>query len=216
MENVNLVRGAFIGISFLFVAPTTIGESTVSNSATKAETSVHRHVKQFVTRYINANREDLQLIAKRSLKPFAITDEVFRSYKLPVQLKYLAVIESELKTTAVSKVGAVGPWQLMPETARDLGLKVDSGEDERTHYYKSTKAAAKYLKDLYAEFGDWLLVLAAYNGGPKPVYHAMKVSGSRNFWTLQAYLPAESRMHVKRYIATYYYFERNDAFIANL
>lgn len=216
MENVKLVRGAIVGISFLFVAPNTIGESVVPGSAAKHETSVHRHVRQFVTRYIKANKEDLQVIAKRSRKPFAITDEVFRSYKLPVQLKYLAVIESDLKSNALSKVGAVGPWQLMPETARTLGLKVTSDEDERTQYYKSTKAAAKYLKDLHAEFGDWLLVLAAYNGGPGPVYRAIQKSGSRNFWTLQSYLPAESRLHVKRYLATCYYFEGNESFIATL
>ncbi len=138
-----------------------------------------------------------------------MTDAVFSSYNLPLQLKYLAVIESDLKTTAVSKVGAAGPWQLMPETARVLGLTVTDSCDERKLYGKSTKAAALYLRDLYAEFGDWLLVLAAYNGGPGPVHHAMRVSGSRNFWTLQNHLPAESRLHVKRFVAALCYFEGN-------
>jgi membrane-bound lytic murein transglycosylase D len=95
----------------------------------------------------------------------------------------------------------------MPKTARILGLKVNRQFDERTNYTKSTRAAAIYLKDLYREFGDWLLVLAAYNGGPGPVYTAIRKSGSRNFWELQKYLPAESRGHVKKYIATHYYFE---------
>jgi membrane-bound lytic murein transglycosylase D len=122
-------------------------------------------------------------------------------------MKYLAVIESDLKTTAVSRVGAKGMWQLMPGTARDLGLKVTKKYDERTHAYKSTVAAAKYLRDLYAEYGDWLLVLAAYNGGPGKVNYAIRKSGSRNFWVLQHYLPAESRGHVKRFIGTHYYFE---------
>jgi len=122
-------------------------------------------------------------------------------------LKYLAVIESELNTTALSCVGAVGPWQLMPETAHDLGLKITPKYDERTSYYKSTKAAALYLKDLYGQFGDWLLVLAAYNSGPGPVIAAIRKSGSRNFWALQSYLPAETRGHVKRFIATEYFFE---------
>jgi hypothetical protein len=79
--------------------------------------------------------------------------------------------------------------------------------DERKSYYKSTKAAARYLKDLYAEFGDWLLVIAAYNCGPKPLYNAIKKSGGRNFWTLQKYLPKETSQHVKKFIATHYYFE---------
>ena len=95
----------------------------------------------------------------------------------------------------------------MPATAQVLGLKTSHQNDERTNYYKSTIAAAKYLRDLYAQFNDWLLVLAAYNGGPRPVYNAIQKSGSKNFWVLQNYLPAESRDHVKKFIATHYYFE---------
>ncbi|HEY2647908.1 MAG TPA: lytic transglycosylase domain-containing protein, partial [Puia sp.] len=138
---------------------------------------------------------------------FSIIDSVLHVYHLPLELKYLAVIESELKSSALSHVGARGPWQLMPATAQILGLKTSHQNDERTNYYKSTIAAAKYLRDLYAQFNDWLLVLAAYNGGPKPVYNAIQKSGSRNFWVLQNYLPAESRDHVKKFIATHYYFE---------
>jgi membrane-bound lytic murein transglycosylase D len=134
-------------------------------------------------------------------------DSVFTGYGLPVELKYLAVIESELKASALSAVGARGPWQLMPEIAHDMGLKITRHYDERTNFSKSTKAAAKYLKDLYGQFGDWLLVLAAYNSGPAPVYRAIRKSQSRNFWVLQRYLPLETRLHVRRYIATHYYFE---------
>ena len=85
---------------------------------------------------------------------------------------------------------------------------MNSKVDERKNYYKSTIAAARYLKDLYAEFGDWLLVIAAYNGGPGNVYSAIRKSGgSRNFWTLQGHLPKESRIHVKKFIGTHYIFE---------
>ena len=173
----------------------------------EAEIPLNKNALSFVTNYIQQNQKELFIIRQRSQSPFALIDSVFSSYNLPVQLKYLAVIESELKTKALSPVGAVGPWQLMPETAQLLGLKTTPGRDERTQYGKSTKAAAIYLKDLYAEFGDWLLVLAAYNGGPGPVYHAIQKSGSRNFWDLQYYLPAESRVHVKKFIAAHYYFE---------
>jgi membrane-bound lytic murein transglycosylase D len=134
-------------------------------------------------------------------------DSVFTRYHLPVELKYLAVVESELKSNAVSHVGAVGPWQLMTSTARDLSLKVKGKYDERTSYFKSTVAAAKYLRDLYNQFGDWLLVIAAYNSGPGRVLSAIKISGSHNFWVLQNFLPAETKGHVKRFIATHYYFE---------
>jgi membrane-bound lytic murein transglycosylase D len=161
----------------------------------------------FVKKYIKNSCECLVTVKNRSMIPFFIIDSVFKLCGLPVELKYLAVIESELKPSALSRVGARGPWQFMPGTAQDLGLKIISNYDERTNYYKSTRAAARYLKDLYAQFGDWLLVLAAYNGGPKPVYTAIRKSGSRNFWVLQDYLPAESREHVKKFIATHYYFE---------
>jgi membrane-bound lytic murein transglycosylase D len=95
----------------------------------------------------------------------------------------------------------------MPTTARDLGLKVSRGYDERKNYYKSTRAAALYLRDLYNELGDWLLVIAAYNGGTNNVYRAIKKSGSRNFWDMQYYLPLETRLHVKKFIGTQYTFE---------
>ena len=162
---------------------------------------------KFATNYIRSSAECLADIKQRSVVPFAIIDSVFSRYNLPVELKYLAVIESELKPTALSCVGALGPWQLMPQTAHELGLKITRKYDERTNYCKSTKAAALYLRDLYSEFGDWLLVLAAYNAGPGPVYAAIRRSGSRNFWALQHYLPAETSGHVKRFIATHYYFE---------
>jgi hypothetical protein len=163
--------------------------------------------KKFVDNYIRHNDEDLNVVRKRSEGPFTIIDSVLGHYGLPLQLKYLAVIESELKPSALSRVGARGPWQLMPTTGRELGLKVNRRSDDRTNYYKSTVAAAKYLRDLHREFGDWLLVLAAYNGGPRPVYKAIHKAHSRSFWALQKYLPAESRGHVKKFIATAYYFE---------
>jgi membrane-bound lytic murein transglycosylase D len=164
---------------------------------------------KFVSSYIRNNDEDLHAVKQRSEGPFTIIDSVLNHYGLPLELKYLAVIESELKPTALSRVGAKGPWQLMPSTAHDLGLKVNRRADDRTNFYMSTRAAAKYLRDLHREFGDWLLVLAAYNGGPVPVNRAIHKSHSRNFWILQAYLPEESRAHVKKFIATAYYFEGN-------
>ena len=171
--------------------------------------SDERQGMKFVNSYIRNNDECLVNVRERSEGPFQIIDSVLHHYGLPLQLKYLAVIESELKPTALSRVGAKGPWQLMPGTAHVLGLKVNHRADERMNFYKSTRAAAKYLRDLHHQFGDWLLVLAAYNGGPRPVYRAIRKSHSRNFWTLQNYLPAESRDHVKKFIATTYYFEEN-------
>ena len=162
---------------------------------------------KFVKDYNKKNEECLQKIKERSGSPFLMMDSIFTKYHLPVELKYLAVVESELTAKARSRVGATGPWQLMASTARDLSLKIRSRYDERTNYYKSTIAAAKYLRDLYNQFGDWLLVIAAYNSGPGKVLYAIKVTGSHNFWVLQRFLPPETRGHVKRFIATHYYFE---------
>ena len=175
----------------------------------RKKVALNKQAKKFVAHYIQKNNADLGVIRRKNKSTFMMIDSVFNKYGLPVQLKYLAVIESGLNPEAVSPVGAVGPWQLMPKTAQILGLQVNDQSDERTHYAKSTRAAAIYLRDLYAEFGDWLLVVAAYNSGPGPVYHAIRESRSRNFWKLQYHLPAESRDHVKKFIATHYYFEGN-------
>lgn len=138
---------------------------------------------------------------------FNLIENVLQQYGLPKELKYIAVIESNLSTGATSHVGAGGPWQFMPYTAREYGLAVNSFVDERRDYFKSSHAAARYLLSLYKDLHDWLLVMAAYNGGPGRVYTAMKKSGSRNFWNLQYYLPEESRTYVKRFIATHYIME---------
>jgi membrane-bound lytic murein transglycosylase D len=161
----------------------------------------------FVQDYIKDNWDELTEVRTQGKSYFNLIENILAGYGLPKELKYLAVIESNLKRDARSKVGAVGPWQLMPQTARDLGLKVNRNVDERKNYIKSTRAAALYLRDLYNNLGDWLLVIAAYNGGTAHVYHAIHRSGSKDFWDLQDYLPAESRIHVKKFIATQYTFE---------
>jgi membrane-bound lytic murein transglycosylase D len=161
----------------------------------------------FVQDFMMRNQEEMDNMKSWGRPYFNLIDGILNQYGLPTQLKYLAVIESNLKPTALSWAGAVGPWQLMPATARLLGLKVNKKVDERKNYYKSTKAAAIYLRDLYAELGDWLLVIAAYNGGTGNVYKAARKSHSMDFWYLQYYLPAESRNHVKKFIGTQYTFE---------
>ena len=208
MLKLTYLKNIFTTCTLLFiVVPAVDGGTSVNYFDGKDKTPLNKQVKQFVKSYIQQNSKNLHNIKQRSSSPFIMIDSVFKHYGLPVQLKYLAVVESELKTKAVSKVGAVGPWQLMPATARILGLKINSRCDERKNYYKSTRAAARYLRDLHEEFGDWFLVFAAYNGGEGPVYSAMRQSGSKNFWALQHYLPEETREYVKKFIATCYYFE---------
>jgi membrane-bound lytic murein transglycosylase D len=160
-------------------------------------------VEDYIERY-GKSMEDLRTTGKPY---FDMMDDILAGHGLPKELKYLAVIESNLKTNARSWAGAVGPWQFMPTTARNMGLRVNRKVDERRNFNKSTHAASRYLTNLYELYGDWLLVIAAYNGGPGKVNAAIKKSGSQDFWTLQKYLPAESRNHVKKFIATHYIME---------
>jgi membrane-bound lytic murein transglycosylase D len=203
-----------------FINATAIVSSTVIKDSTEKDTSASKAppipisaaTAHYVKGFISKNKEQLQDVEKRSAQYFSIIEKIFATYEIPLELKYLAVVESNLQTKAKSKVGARGSWQLMAETARDLGLKVNGHVDERTHFYKSTVAAAKYLKALYNELGDWLLVVAAYNSGSGYVRNAIKKSGSRSFWYLQRFLPTETRAHVKHFIGTHYYFQSEGSF----
>jgi membrane-bound lytic murein transglycosylase D len=161
----------------------------------------------FVEDYIGKHGETISSIKDWGKPYLDIIENILVQHGLPKELKYLAVIESNLKSNARSWAGAVGPWQFMPGTARTMGLKIGNNYDERKDIYKSTHAASKYLSDLFDIYGDWLLVIAAYNGGAGKVNAAIKKSGSRDFWTLQRYLPAESKNHVKKFIATHYIME---------
>ncbi len=202
--------------SSVFVNQPTIGDpkkgfkdlfiqTTVLSGVDK--TQLNPRAISFVEDYIVRNTGNLAKLKDWGRPYFDMMDIIFVQHGLPKELKYLAVIESHLKTYAVSWAGAVGPWQFMPGTARNMGLRVNNLIDERTDYYKSTTAAAKYLTELFSIYKDWLLVIAAYNGGPGNVNSAIRRTGSRDFWTIQYHLPTESRNHVKKFIATHYIME---------
>jgi membrane-bound lytic murein transglycosylase D len=213
LTNTTAIRETLCKDTSILQTPNTVTLNSVDTVALVPSIRLSTAATKYAKQFIKKNEEALQLAEKRSERYFKIIEPIFQKYDLPVELKYLAVVESQLKPSAVSHVGAKGPWQLMAATARDLGLKVNKKQDERTHYYKSTVAAAKHLRSLYAEFNDWLLVVAAYNSGSGPVYKAIKRSGSRNFWKLQNFLPAETRGHVKRFIATHCYFQEENSLI---
>ena len=141
-------------------------------------------------------------------------EDIFDYYKLPVELKYMAVIESALHTNAVSRMGATGLWQFMYSTGRQYGLTINSIVDERRDPVKATHAAAKYLMDLYNIYKDWVLVIAAYNCGPGNVNKAIRRSGNKkDYWDIFYRLPRETRGYIPQYVAaTYainYYAEHN-------
>jgi membrane-bound lytic murein transglycosylase D len=168
---------------------------------------VNPNAESYMQDYLNAHSKSLLQMKNWGQPYFNLIDNILSQYGLPRELKYVAVIESNLKTGATSWVGAAGPWQFMPATARQYGLVVNAYVDERRDYVKSTHAAARYLLNSYKVYHDWLLVLASYNGGLGNVNKAIRNSGSKNFWSLQYYLPGESRNYVKKFIATHYVME---------
>lgn len=157
-----------------------------------------------IRRYVTYGKRDTEALLARSTYFFPIFEHYLRVYNLPEELKYLPMIESGLQPTVKSAVGATGLWQIMDQTAIQYGLKVDGNLDERQDVYKSTEAAAKILRDLFATFGDWTLVLAAYNSGPARVQKALRESGGSNFWDIEPLLPKETQMYVPSFIAASY------------
>jgi membrane-bound lytic murein transglycosylase D len=135
---------------------------------------------------------------------FPIYEKVFRETGIPDEIKFLSVVESALDPNAVSRVGATGPWQFMFTTARLYGLKMDNYVDERKDPVQASYATARYLKDAYNDFGDWLLAIASYNCGKGNVIRAMQKSGGNDFWSIRNYLPAETRGYVPAFIAISY------------
>ncbi|UOQ53493.1 LysM peptidoglycan-binding domain-containing protein [Hymenobacter cellulosivorans] len=161
-------------------------------------------VMSFVNYFTLRNRGYTQRILERQNLYFPLFEKYLAKYHLPQDLKYLAVVESALVPTARSRVGAVGLWQFMGPTGRDMRLVQNEYIDERMNPEKSTEAACKYLRDLYRMFGDWELVLAAYNWGGGNVQRAMKRTGKRTFWDLYPQLPKETRNYVPTFTAAMY------------
>ena len=162
-------------------------------------------VRRFIDQYTGRLRRSVSIILGASNFYTPIFEEALEAYQLPLELKYLPVIESALNPSAVSRAGAVGLWQFMITTGKQYGLEVTSLIDERRDPIKSSYAAAHYLKDLYDIFGDWTLVIASYNCGPNNVRKAIaRAGGVKDYWQIYPYLPAETRGYVPAFIAANY------------
>lgn len=163
------------------------------------------HVKGFIELYAVRKRQLVSRVMGLSQLYYPMFEEVFDRHNIPLELKHLAVIESALNPIARSKCGATGLWQFMYPTGKMYGLNVTSYIDERSNVYKATEAAAEYLKSLYGMFGDWQMVLAAYNAGPGTISKAIRRSGGKKtYWEIRPFLPTETQAYVPAFIAANY------------
>jgi membrane-bound lytic murein transglycosylase D len=177
----------------------------VLNRQTPLELEFNSEVKYYIDQYLNERRVDLILILQRAQLFFPLIEEHFDRYGLPLELKYIAVLESGLNPFAKSTSGAVGLWQFLYNTCSLVDLKVNSYIDERRDPYKSTEAACRYLRYLYSTFNDWNLAMAAYNGGPRDVRNAIALSGGKtDYWELRPYLSEQAQNYVPKFIALNY------------
>jgi len=161
-------------------------------------------VRSYLNTYIYRRPEQTVEMIGWAAVYFPMFEKALTDEGLPTDLKYLSIVESALNPAAISRSGAGGLWQFMKPTARECGLKISSYIDERMDPEKSSRAAAKYLHQLYDTFKNWELVMAAYNAGPGRIRSAIKRAGTENYWELAAYLPAETQSYVPGFIAASY------------
>lgn len=192
--------------------PTNIPDSIyiqrLQNSEMAIDLSYNDVVKKYIQMYTERKRNLVEVMLGLSAYYFPLFEETFDKYDMPLELKYLAIIESALNPTARSRAGAIGLWQFMYGTAKTMKLEVTSFVDERRDPVKATDAAARYLKRLYDVYGDWQLAIAAYNCGPGNVNRAIRRSGGKtDYWEIYYRLPRETRGYVPAFIAATYAFE---------
>lgn len=166
--------------------------------------SFNTTVKNVITLYTERRRDQVEIMLGLANYYFPMFEEILDKYEMPIELKYMAIIESALNARALSRAGACGLWQFMYGTGKMYGLEINSYVDERRDPLKSTEAAARYLNDLYNIYSDWHMVIAAYNCGPGNVNKAIRRSGGRDYWSIYYQLPRETRGYVPAFIAATY------------
>ncbi len=187
----------------------------LSRLPTIIEMPLNEPVRNAINFYANRRKQLVENMLGLSLYYMPIFEEALERHGLPNELRYLPVIESALVPTAVSPVGAAGLWQFMPGTGKDLGLEINSLIDQRRDPYLASEAGAKFLKQLYSNYNDWSLAIAAYNCGPGNVNKALRRAGDgkHDFWDIYPFLPAETRGYVPAFIAANYimnYYKEHD------
>lgn len=168
----------------------------------------NKSLENVIKSYLKYRKRSFERLMAISEYYFPLFEEAFAKENVPLEIKYLAVVESALNPKAVSRMGATGLWQFMYQTGKQYNLKIDSYIDERSDPLKATAAAAKYMSNMYSIFGDWELVLASYNAGPGNVSKAIRRSGGKqNYWNIRKHLPRETRGYVPAFLATMYLYE---------
>ena len=163
------------------------------------------YVKQYINVYTKQRRQQMSRMMGLAAYYFPIFEEVLDQFNLPLELKYLALVESALNPKAKSWAGATGLWQFMYNTGKEYNLKVSSYVDERMDPFRATIAACEFFKKSYSVYGDWSLVLASYNSGRGNVNKAIRRSGGKkNYWQIRRFLPKETRSYVPAFIAVCY------------
>ncbi|VAW26912.1 Membrane-bound lytic murein transglycosylase D, partial [hydrothermal vent metagenome] len=180
----------------------------ILDSKTPFHIEYNKNLEQVIRTYLKRRKSAFSALMERARFYFPMFEEQLDKYDIPLEIKYLAIVESALKPRARSRVGATGLWQFMYQTGKQFGLNVSSYVDERSDPYRATEAACKYLASLYKIFGDWDLALAAYNSGPGNVTKAIRRSGGKtNYWNIRHNLPRETAGYVPAFYATLYIFE---------
>ncbi|PID69113.1 MAG: lytic transglycosylase [Flavobacteriales bacterium] len=165
-------------------------------------------VERIIRLYLKTRKENLGVLLDKAQYFFPMIEEQLDKHNLPLELKYLALVESALEPTAKSNMGATGIWQFMYHTGKEYGLQINSYIDERADPLKATEAACNFLNDLYQRFGDWDLAMAAYNSGPGNVTKAIRRAGGlRNYWNIRQFLPQETSGYVPQFYAILYLLE---------
>jgi len=178
------------------------------NSKTPFDVSYNSSLERIIKHYLKTRKSTLENLMGKAAYYFPMFEEHLDKYDLPLEIKYLAIVESALRPRARSRVGASGLWQFMYYTGKQFNLNVSSYVDERHDPIRATEAACKYLSSLYTIFSDWDLALAAYNSGPGNVSKAIRRSGgSKNYWNIRHYLPRETAGYLPAFYATYYILE---------
>jgi len=194
-----------------FTSLVLLEQLNILNQSTPFNVAHNATLERYIRVYLKDRKENLaQLLGKASYY-FPVFEQYLDQYDLPLEIKYLAVVESALNPTAISASGAKGLWQFMYGTGLEYGLYIDSYVDERYDYIKSTQAACAYLQKLYSTFNDWDLALAAYNSGPGNVNKAiLRAGGKTNYWEIRQFLPQETRGYLPAFYATLYLFSYAD------